>query len=81
MGALAAVGVVAAVGGVAPFTCNFSIRVGVAVGGSCCAFLSGGTCCAPVIITMNYINTELFKYPVNAFLSIKDFDFDLRKSR
>ena len=47
MGALAAVGVVAAVGGVAPFTCNFSIRVGVAVGGSCCAVLSGGTYCAP----------------------------------
>ena len=48
MGGHAAVGAVAAVGGVAHFTCNFSIWVGHAAGGSCCAFLGGGTCCAPV---------------------------------
>ena len=48
VGGLAAVGGLTAVGGLAPFTCNFSIRVGVAVGGSCCAFLSGGTYCAPI---------------------------------
>ena len=47
MGGHAAVGAVAAVGGVAHFTCNFSIWVGHAAGGSCCAFLGGGTCCAP----------------------------------
>ena len=37
MGGHAAVGALAAVGGVAHFTCNFSILVGLAVGGSCCA--------------------------------------------
>ena len=34
-----------AVGGFAHFTCNFSILGGLAVGGTCCAFLGGGTCC------------------------------------
>ena len=48
MGGHAAVGALAAVGGVAHFTCNFSIWVGHAAGGSCCAFLGGGTCCAPL---------------------------------
>ena len=48
MGGHAAVGALAAVGGVAHFTCNFSIWVGHAAGGSCCAFLGGGTCCAPI---------------------------------
>ena len=48
MGGHAAVGAVAAVGGVAHFTCNFSIWVGHAAGGSRCAFLGGGTCCAPL---------------------------------
>ena len=47
MGALAAVGVLTAVGGVAHFTCNFSILGALAAGGNCCAFLGGGTCCAP----------------------------------
>ena len=47
VGGHAAVGALAAVGGVAHFTCNFSIWVGHAAGGSCCAFLGGGTCCAP----------------------------------
>ena len=50
VGGHAAVGALAAVGGVAHFTCNFSIWVGVAAGGSCCAFLGGGTCCAPKIL-------------------------------
>ena len=50
MGGHAAVGAVAAVGGVAHFTCNFSIWVGHAAGGSCCAFLGGGTCCAPELL-------------------------------
>ena len=40
-------GALAAVRGLAHFTCNFSILGGLAAGGTCCAFLGGGSCCAP----------------------------------
>ena len=60
VGGHAAVGAVAAVGGVAHFTCNFSIWVGHAAGGSCCAFLGGGTCCAPAKMQSIYFPKNIF---------------------
>ena len=52
VGGLAAVGGLTAVGGLAPFTCKFSILGGLAVGGTCCAYLGGGTCCDLSVFTL-----------------------------
>ena len=71
VGGHAAVGAVAAVGGVAHFTCNFSIWVGHAAGGSCCAFLGGGTCCAPALIRAFWV--KLCNYIKNFNVSTSNF--------
>ena len=62
VGGLAAVGGLTAVGGLAYFTCNFSILGGLAVWGTCCAFLGGGTCCAPAKVEVRKKRKYIFEH-------------------
>ena len=62
MGALAAVGGLTAVGGLAHFTCILIMVGGLAAGGTCCAILGGGTCCAPNLYALRHITIFALKH-------------------